>query len=68
MIGGDTRLTRRLGLVTENYIFPGELEGVLLSLGMRFFGETMSLDFGLILPAAPLGGVMFPFVGFVVNF
>jgi len=68
MIGGDARLTRRLGLVTENYIFPGELEGVLLSLGMRFFGEMMSFDFGLILPAAPLGGVMFPFVGFVVNF
>ena len=68
MIGGDARLSRRLGLVTENYIFPGELEGVLLSLGMRFFGEKMALDFGLILPAARVGGVLLPFAGFVVNF
>jgi hypothetical protein len=45
MIGGESRLSRRTKFLTENYVSLGD--GVLLSGGMRFFGERLSADFGL---------------------
>ena len=43
MVGGERRVSRRISLVTENWVFPG-LEGPLVSLGVRFMGERMSVD------------------------
>ena len=46
MIGGETRISRRIKLVTENYFLPGET-GLILSGGFRFIGERFSTDVGL---------------------
>ena len=46
MIGGETRVSRRIKLVTENYFLPGET-GLIFSGGFRFIGERFSTDVGL---------------------
>lgn len=66
MIGGETRLSRRVGLVTENYYFSSISDQALLSVGLRFFGEKLSTDFGLVVPTGAETAI--PFVGFVANF
>ena len=38
MIGGEKRLTRRMALVTENWIFPG-IDEPLISYGIRFLAN-----------------------------
>lgn len=68
VVGGDRRISRRVGLVTENYFFPGVMDGALVSGGLRFFGERMALDFGLVAPVGEKESYPIPFVGFVVNF
>ena len=67
MVGGDVRVSRRLGLVTENYYFAGLSDEALLSAGLRFFGEKLSVDFGLV-HVTDSGTLAIPFVGFVANF
>lgn len=47
MLGGEHRVSRRIKLVTENYAFKG---GGFASGGVRFFGEKLSADFGLMVP------------------
>lgn len=47
MVGGEHRVSRRITLVTENYAFKG---GGFASGGVRFFGEKLSADFGLVVP------------------
>jgi hypothetical protein len=43
MLGGESRAAPRVSFVTENWIFPG---GILTwSVGMRFFGPGVSVDF-----------------------
>jgi len=68
MVGGERRVSRRVGLVSENYYFPGAFDAGLVSGGIRFFGEKMALDFGLVRTVGDSDGVTFPFVGFIVNF
>jgi len=46
MIGGETRTSRRIKLVTENYFLPGE-DGLLFSAGLRFIGDRFSTDLGI---------------------
>ena len=53
MIGGETRVSRRIKLITENYFLPGET-GAVFSGGFRFIGERFSTDVGL--AAASDGG------------
>ncbi len=68
VIGGEKRLTQRIALVSENWIFP-EMENPLVSYGIRFFGEKLSVDLALINPLskdAIFPG--FPYVDFVFNF
>jgi hypothetical protein len=72
LIGGEKRISRRLSLVTENLIIPfaGEEAGpFLLSYGIRFMSEKLSVDLSLI---SPTGEAWFfpgiPIVGFVFNF
>lgn len=68
MVGGEARASEGMKLITENYLFPGD--GVmLLSGGLRFFGEKLTADLGLL---APVGQGMegfsaFPLVNFVYN-
>ena len=68
MFGGDVRLSPRVAMITENYMFPGEFDGLLASLGMRFLGEKMAFDFGFVMPLGANDTFALPFIGFVTNF
>lgn len=68
MIGGEHRISRRLALVSENWIIPGA-KNPLVSFGVRFFGEKISVDLALlntIGKEAIFPGI--PYVDFVFNF
>jgi hypothetical protein len=68
MFGGERRVSRRVSLVSENYLVAGLEDGLLLSYGLRFFGDRLSVDLALInMPSDPIfPGV--PYVGFAVKF
>ena len=65
--GGETRLSRRLKLVTENYFVPGE-SPVVVSYGLRIFGERLGVDLAFL--NSTDHGVFpgLPYVDFVVRF
>lgn len=65
MVGGEHRVARRLKVITENYVFR---RGGLLSGGVRFLGERMSVDFGLVAPLDVDTFIAFPLVNFVWAF
>ena len=44
MLGAEKRLSRRVSFVTENYLIPNQDANVLISYGLRFFGEKLSAD------------------------
>ncbi|TES92858.1 MAG: hypothetical protein E3J87_03895, partial [Candidatus Cloacimonadota bacterium] len=48
MVGGESRVSRRVALVTENWMFPGVDQPLLISYGMRFFGKGLSVDLAFI--------------------
>lgn len=72
MLGGETRVSRRVKLITENWLyFGGDGSGGIFTGGVRFIGDRLSADLGI-------GGVAgsgtgdgfccFPLVNFVYNF
>jgi hypothetical protein len=70
MAGGEMRVSSQTKLITENYFAPGE-SGVVLSGGIRFFGERLSADFGLFTVAGGEGcgaECVLPLVNFVYTF
>jgi hypothetical protein len=67
MVGGDTRISRTIKLVTENFVVPGE-NGTLLSGGVRFFGERIAVDLGIGAFAGDGELNWFPAGNFVYNF
>jgi len=66
MIGGEYRATRRIKWITENWLWRGAGNGF-VSGGIRFLGERLSADVGLIVPLIdePIG---FPLVSFAWHF
>lgn len=66
MVGGERRVSRRLKLITENYVWEGG--GGLLSGGLRFLGERLSADLALVVPLNAQDFVAFPVVNFVWMF
>ena len=67
MLGGEFRLARRLGFVTENYLLPVAENNILYSFGFRFMGEKMTTDLAL----ANVSGsniIGIPYVDFVFRF
>jgi hypothetical protein len=67
MIGGEVRVTRRVGIVTENYLLPVSGNNFLYSFGLRFMGEKITTDLALVnLSGSGIIGV--PFVDFVFRF
>jgi hypothetical protein len=68
MFGGEKRVSRRVSLLSENYLVAGVDEGLLLSYGLRFFGDRLSVDLAFInIPSDPIfPGV--PYVAFAVKF
>jgi hypothetical protein len=65
MVGADRRVRRNLKLLTENYVFKG---GGLLSGGVRFIGDRLSADLGLVAPLGVDGFILFPVANFVYVF
>lgn len=65
MIGGERRLSPRTKMITENYIWDG---GGFVSGGFRFLGESLSADFGLMVPLNTDGFIAWPMVNFVWKF
>ena len=65
MFGGEHRVSRRVKLVTENYVFEG---GGLGSFGVRFLGDRLSADLGLVVPLGMGETVAFPMINFVYRF
>lgn len=61
MVGGETRVSRRIKLMSENY-FLDAVDGALLSGGMRFISGRLSADVGV--GAAVPGGCCLPLVNF----
>jgi len=67
MFGGEVRLTRRIGIVTENYLLPVSNNNFLYSFGLRFMGEKITTDLALVnVSGSNIIGV--PFVDFVFRF
>ncbi|MEX2178426.1 MAG: hypothetical protein WD801_06930 [Gemmatimonadaceae bacterium] len=67
LFGGDTRIARSVKLVTENFFIPGE-SGTLMSGGIRFFGERLAVDFGILGLVGDGRFDWFPAGNFVYNF
>ena len=44
LLGGSTRVSRNIALVTENYIYTEHHSSVLVSAGIRFMGEQLAFD------------------------
>lgn len=73
MVGGERQVSNSVKLLTENYVLLPEDEGaiVLLSAGVRFFGETLATDIAIVTSPDLItegGFPFFPFVGFAYNF
>jgi len=71
LLGGEIRVGNWIKLITENYVVPGQEDGLLLTGGVRFFGERLAADLAFItIPAAfeDEGFPFVPFVGFAYNF
>ena len=68
MLGGQGRISRRISLISENWFIPngGETEGV-ISYGVRFLGETLSVDLAWmsLLGSADISA---PWLGFAFRF
>jgi len=65
MIGGERRASRRLKWITENYLWKG---GGFVSGGVRFLGESLTADLGLVAPLSSDGFFAFPVMNFVWRF
>lgn len=66
LLGGDFRLSRRVSFVTENWLIPET--DPLVSFGLRFMGERMSVDLAMVRPMGEGVGLGLPWVDFVINF
>jgi hypothetical protein len=68
MLGGETRTGRSTKLITENWFVPGE-NGAVISGGVRFIGERLSADAGLLgFVGGGETGCCLPLVNFVYSF
>jgi hypothetical protein len=67
MIGGQGRVSRRISLISENWFIPVDrgTEGV-MSYGLRFLGEGLTVDLAFISPFDASGTV--PWLGFAFRF
>jgi hypothetical protein len=67
MLGGEKRISRRVALVTENYLLPTSHDNLVYSFGLRFIGEKLTTDLALF-NVAGSGIIGLPYVDFVFRF
>jgi len=65
LIGGETQVSNRVKLITENWIFTGNEVTILFSGGIRFFSDRLAVDLALITSEEAFGGEGFPFLPWV---
>ncbi len=68
IVGGETRIARKMSLLGESWLLPG-VDAPLVSYGVRFFGEGLAVDLAFLTAInedAIFPGI--PFLGFVYNF
>jgi hypothetical protein len=70
MVGGQTRVSRRMAFVSENWFVPtgGSYEEGIISYGVRFLGEKLSVDLAFLNSAQDPNFPGFPWLGFSVKF
>lgn len=67
MLGGEKRVSRRVALVSENYLLPVSEDNIVYSFGLRFMGEKLTTDLA-IFNVVGSGVIGVPFVDFVFRF
>ncbi len=67
MLGGEKRVSRRVALVTENYLLPVSNDKIVYSFGIRLMGEKITTDLAIVNQSGS-GIVGFPYVDFVFKF
>ena len=67
MLGGEKRVSRRIALVSENYLLPTRDNNLVYSFGIRFMGEKLTTDLALF-NISGSGIIGFPYVDFVFRF
>ena len=67
MVGGEKRVSRRIALVTENYLLPTSNNNLVYSFGLRFMGEKLTTDLA-IFNTSGSGIIGIPYVDFVFKF
>lgn len=67
LVGGEVRLSKRIGFVSENYLLPVSHDNILYSFGLRFMGEKLTTDLALF-NISGSNSIGFPFVDFVFRF
>ena len=65
LIGGETQISNRVKLITENWIFTEEGTTILFSGGIRFFGERLAVDLAFISSKEAFRAGGFPFIPWV---
>lgn len=68
MLGYESRLSRRVKFITENWLAVNPGVSGLLSGGFRFIGDRLSADLGLVGATGGEVGCCFPTVNFVWSF
>jgi hypothetical protein len=71
MIGGATRVSRRVSLLTENYLVPSVSDNAVISYGLRIFGEKLSVDLAFANAVGSNTEFLFPgipYIAFAVKF
>jgi hypothetical protein len=71
MLGGTRRMSRHTSFITENYFYTGDGSHALVSYGVRFFGEKLSVDLAFFNPLGQDTRVLFPgylFLAFSTRF
>ncbi len=66
MIGGESRASRRVAFLTENYFGAGSNDGLLMY-GIRFLGEKFSVDLALMNTVRTPVFPGYPYVDFVIK-
>jgi hypothetical protein len=67
MLGGEKRISRRVTLVSENYLLPISDNNIVYSFGVRFMGEKLTTDLALF-NASGSSIIGVPYVDFVFRF
>lgn len=65
LIGGESQVSNSVKLITENWIFAGEVTTAAFSGGVRFFGERLAVDLALITVKDLVEEGGFPFIPWV---